>query len=127
MLHSRFGTFHAGRALACSVSRKAPVGCGELLRRLGHAPTLAGGVVLDLIALDLADAEIVALGMAEIEPADGSARPHGEALGELEPDPPFAVEQRKQARLLAVVGLRGIARRRTDAAIFFPDQLHVAQ
>src|SRR5205807_2087557 len=31
------------------------------------APAFAGGVVRDLIALDLADAEIVALGMAEIE------------------------------------------------------------
>src|SRR5437660_12495112 len=137
---------HAGRALACSISRKAPAGYGELLRRrsrrnqrvivecrrepllrLGHAPALARGVVLDLIALDLADAEIMALGMAEVEPAHGSARPHGEALGELEADAPLAVEQRKQARLLAVVGLRGIAGRRANAAVFFPDQLHAAE
>src|SRR5258708_2302167 len=140
MLHSRFGP------ASCRISRKAPAGYGELLRRrsrrnqrvivehrrepllrLGHAPALARGVVLDLIALDLADAEIVALGMAEVEPAHGSARPHGEALGELEADPPLTVEQRKQARLLAVVGLRGIAGRRADAAVFFPDQLHVAE
>src|SRR5215813_3803225 len=146
MLHSRFGTASCRARARCSISRKAPAGYGELLRRrsrrnqrvivehrrepllrLGHAPALARGVVLDLIALDLADAEIVALGVAEIEPADGSARPHGEALGELEPYPPLAVEQRKQRRLLAVVGLRGIARRRPDAAIFLPDQLHVAE
>src|SRR5262249_3597804 len=140
-LHVAFPIRHVScRARACSISRKAPVGRGELLRRrsrrnqrvvvehrrepllrLGHAPALAGGVVLDLIALDLADAEIVALGMAKIEPADGSARPHGEALGELEADAPLTVEQRKQARFLAVVGLRGIAGRRANAAVFFSD------
>ena len=46
------------------------------------APALAPGVVLDLIALDLADAEIVALRVAEIEAAHRGAGPHGEALGE---------------------------------------------
>src|SRR5262249_41715133 len=146
MLHSRFGTASCRARARCSISRKAPAGYGELLRRrsrrnqrvivehrrepllrLGHAPTLARGVVLDLIALDLADAEIMALGMAEVEPADRSARPHGEALGELEADTPLAIEQRKQARLLTVVGLRGITGRRADAAVFFPDQLHVAE
>src|SRR5260221_13034765 len=140
MFDSPFGT------ASCRISRKARPASGGLsparsrrnhgaivepgrepLLRLGHAPALARGVVLDLIALDLADAEIVALGMAEVEPAHGSARPHGEALGELEADPPLTVEQRKQARLLAVVGLRGIAGRRADAAGFFPDQLHVAE
>jgi hypothetical protein len=33
--------------------------------RLGNAPALAAGIVLDLVALDLADAEIIAVGMAE--------------------------------------------------------------
>src|SRR5262249_56209514 len=41
----------------------------EPLLRLGHAPALARGVVLDLIALDLADAELLALGAAVTEPA----------------------------------------------------------
>src|SRR5499427_5767552 len=140
MLHSRFGT------ASCRISRKAPADYGELFRRrsrrnqrvivehrrepllrLGHAPALARGVVLDLIALDLADAEIVAVGMAEVESADGGTGPHGEALGKLEADAPLAVEQRKQARLLAVVGLRGIAGRRANAAVFFSDHLHVAE
>src|SRR5258708_26596006 len=133
MLHAGFGRDY-GR-----ISRKALAGYGELFRRrsrrnqrvivehrrepllrLGHAPALARGVVLDLIALDLADAEIVALGMAEVEPAHGSARPHGEPLGELEADPPLTAEQRKQARLLAVAGLRGLAGRRPEAPLFFP-------
>src|SRR3954447_12547944 len=51
-----------------------------------HAPPLALGVILDLIALDLADAEIVALRMAEIEPAHRRARPHGKAFGEADAD-----------------------------------------
>src|ERR1700745_350473 len=116
MLHSRFGTAsYRARALACSISRKAPAGYGELLRRrsrcnqrvivehrrepllrLGHAPALARGVVLDLIALDLTDAEIVALGMAKVEPTDRCTRPHGEALGELEADAPLPVRTREQ-------------------------------
>src|SRR4249920_441438 len=108
MLHSRFGT------ASCRIYRKVPAGYGELFRRrsrrnqriivehrrepllrLGHAPAIARGVVLDLIALDVADGEIVALGMAEVEPAHGGARPHGEALGELEADAPLTIEQRK--------------------------------
>src|SRR5713101_6944095 len=93
---------------------------GEPPFRFGHRPALALGVILDLVALDLADAEIVALGVAEIEPAHRRARPHREAFRELDPDPPLAVEQREQGGLLAVIGLRRITRRRTDAAIFFP-------
>src|SRR5262249_35704308 len=84
----------------------------EPLLRLLDAPALAFGVVLDLVALDLADAEIVALRVAEIEPAHRCARPHRKALRELDPDAALAVEQVEQGRLLAVIGLRGIARRR---------------
>src|SRR5580700_2423096 len=40
---------------------------------LSDRHALAGGVVLDLVTLDLADAEIEALGIAEIEP--GHRRP----------------------------------------------------
>src|SRR5262249_53948773 len=88
----------------------------------GHSPSLAGGIVVDLIALDLADAEVMALRMAEIEPENGSARPHSKAFGQLDPDPPLALEQGKQCRLLAVVRLRGIAHSGRDAAIVFSDQ-----
>ena len=38
--------------------------------RLLHRPVFASRVVLDLVALDLADAEITTLRVAEIEPAD---------------------------------------------------------
>src|SRR5690348_16924370 len=53
---------------------------------LGDAPTLAPGIILDLVALDLADAEIGALRMAEIEPAHRRARPHGVALSQFDAD-----------------------------------------
>src|SRR6185436_13444953 len=37
--------------------------------RLVEGPALALGIILNLVAADLADAEIMAVGMAEIEPA----------------------------------------------------------
>src|SRR5690349_20290488 len=44
---------------------------------LGHAPALSACIVLDLVALDLADAEILRFLVAEIESRYGRARPHG--------------------------------------------------
>src|SRR5580700_10501957 len=88
-----------------------------------RAPAFAPRVVLDLVALDLADAEIMALRVAEIEPAHRGAGPHGEALGELDPRCRLAVEEGEQRPLLGVVGLRRIAGRRADADIFLSRQL----
>ena len=39
---------------------------GEVSLALFDGPTLAGGVVVELIALDLADAEVLGLGMGEV-------------------------------------------------------------
>ena len=89
---------------------------------LGDAPALARGVVLDLVALDLADAEIEAFGMAEIKPRHRRARPHRIALGQLDAGGVLGIEQREQRRLFGVVGLRGIARRRANAGILLEDQ-----
>src|SRR3974390_2519378 len=80
------------------------------------APALALGVILDLIALDLADAEIGALRMAEIESAHRRTRPHREAFGEIHPDA-LGLEQTEEGAFLGVVRLRRIPRRRTDAAV----------
>ena len=44
------------------------------------APALARSVVGDLVAADLADPEIAALGMGEIESRDGGGRPHGDSF-----------------------------------------------
>src|SRR5207302_10380933 len=64
-----------------------------------HAPTLARRIVLDLIALDLADAEVMRFGVTEIEAADRGARPHREAFGQRHTDP-LAVDQLEQRTLL---------------------------
>src|SRR5665213_158754 len=91
-----------------------------------HTPALALGVILDLVALDLTDAEIMTLRVAEIEPGDCRARPHGEALGQLDADA-LAVEQFEQRALFSVIRLGGIAGRGTDAAIFFGNHLVAAK
>src|SRR5512143_1002313 len=89
---------------------------------LGDGPTFAPRVVLDLVTLDPADAEIGALRMAKIKPAHGRARPHRETFGQLDADA-LALEQVEQCAFLGMVGLRRIAGRRTNAAIFFSDKL----
>src|SRR6516165_12532692 len=92
----------------------------------GDGPALAPRIVLDLIPLDLADAEIRALRMAKIEPAYRRAWPHCIAFGQFHADA-LAPEQSEQRALFRVVGLRRIARRRTDAAILFRDELVIAE
>src|SRR6185312_6967352 len=87
---------------------------------LSGGPTFATCVVLNLVALDLADAEIGALRMAEIKPAHSRARPHCETFGQLDADA-LALEQIEQRAFLCVIGLRRIAGCRTDAAIFLGD------
>src|SRR5262245_13440349 len=84
--------------------------------RLRDAPALARRIVLDLVALDLADAEVVRVRVAEVETGHGRARPHREALGQLHADA-LATDQGEQRGLLGMIGLRRVARRRTDAAI----------
>ena len=51
---------------------------------------LAPRVILDLIALDLGDAEIMRAFMREIESADGGGRRHGETFGQLHAGALFA-------------------------------------
>src|SRR5882724_265097 len=90
---------------------------------LGHRHALARGIILDLVALDLADAEIETLGMGEIKPRHRRARPHCKALGQLHASRVLRIEQAEQRRLLGVIGLRGIAGRRADAGILLEDEL----
>ena len=45
--------------------------------------SLAARIVLDLVALDLGDAEIMRFGVGEIDAAHRGSRPHGVAFGEL--------------------------------------------
>jgi hypothetical protein len=50
----------------------------------GQGPAFALGVVLDLVAVDAADAEVGRLGMGEVVAADRGGRLHGEALGQVD-------------------------------------------
>src|SRR4051812_9111078 len=90
----RFGAVVGGRCGGRRCRRHRPFDTaflrGLILRRdvvqdrrqpafgLVHAPAFSRGVVLDLVALDLADTEIETLGMTEIEPRHRRARPHRE-------------------------------------------------
>src|SRR5215831_1236718 len=93
---------------------------GEPLLAVRNRPSLASGIVLDLVAFDLADAEIMAVRVTEIQSADRRARPHGKAFGERHADLAW-FEQREQRRLLGVIRLGWITRRGADAAILFRD------
>src|SRR6266478_6551455 len=77
-----------------------------------HAPAFSRRIILDLVPLDLADAEVKAFGMAEIKPGYRRARPHRKTLRQLHAGGVFRVEQGKQRRLLGVIRLSEIARRR---------------
>ncbi len=84
-------------------------------------------IILDLIALDLRHAEIMRLRMREIKPRNRRARPHRVTLRQLHAGAFLRVEQAEQRRLFRVIGLCGITRRGTDAAIIFGDALLVRQ
>ncbi len=83
---------------------------------------LAGCVVGDLVAVDLAEREVARFGMREVEAADAGAGPHGEGLGDLHAGVGFDVEQLPDGALLGVVGAGGIAGGGADAAILFLDE-----
>src|SRR5579885_596271 len=93
----------------------------EPLFALPDRPALALGVVLDLIAVDAADAEIGAFGMREINARDRRARPHRVALGDRNPDLRLGAEERKQRDLLGVLGLLRVAGRRPNADKYLLD------
>jgi len=78
-------------------------------------------IILKLIAADPGDAEILAVGMAEIEARDRRRRQHREAFRQRDPGRARPAEQIEQQRLEAVIGAGGITRSRTDAAILLFD------
>jgi hypothetical protein len=71
-----------------------------------HAPALARRVVFHLIALDLADAEVMRVRVAEVEPAHRRARPHREALGQLHADA-LGLDQRNSVAFSVWSGCAG--------------------
>ena len=90
---------------------------------LGDAHALALGVVGDLVAVDLAEAEVARLGVGEVEPAHARAGPHGERLGDhaCRCSPPRRAAPERA--LLGVIGAGRIAGGRADAAVLLVDEL----
>src|SRR5450759_4028000 len=90
---------------------------GEPARGFVHGPALATRVVLELVAADAADAEVVRLGAPEVEAGDRRRRQHRERLGEADPGARLGLEQREQRRLLGVFRAGRVAGGRSDALI----------
>src|SRR5690606_31241906 len=83
-----------------------------------HVPSLAAGVVLHLLPVDLAETEVLGLRMGEIQARYGGARPHGKAFRELDAGAALRIQQPEQSVLLRVIGLGRIAGRGTNALVF---------
>src|SRR6185295_2159686 len=96
---------------------------GEPALHRGDVHTLAPGVFLDLVALDLADAEVLGLRVPEVPAADRGGRQHGEALGQGDARVGLRPEQVEQGALLSMVGASRVARRRPDALVLLVDQI----
>src|SRR6185369_7744027 len=82
------------RRLSLVVEDRAQPALGGL-----QVPALAARVVGDLVLLDPADAEVVALGVGEVEAGDRRGRVHGEALGEVQPGRGLSVQQLEERGL----------------------------
>src|ERR1039458_3868514 len=86
----------------------------------GHA--FADVIIQQLVATKLANGEVFRFRVRKIKPAHAAGGPHRTALGELDTGVLLYIEQFPENFLFRVVGTGGIARRRPDAAILFPDQ-----
>ena len=95
----------------------------DLLDR--HA--LARGVVLHLVALHAADAEVAAVGMCEIQSADGGRRKHGAALGQRHANGCLGAEKVEQCPFLGVIRASRIPGRGADSPVALLDELLVVQ
>src|SRR5574340_1269406 len=80
------------------------------------------GVILNLVAVDLADGEVAGFGMREIKPADRRRWPHGEMLGDLYAGAPFDIQNLPDAGFFGVLGTGGIAGRGADTFVLLLDQ-----
>src|SRR5215210_140016 len=90
---------------------------GEPALRGGDVHPLPPGIVLDLVALDLADPEVLGLRMPEVVAADRRRRIHGKALGQRDARVRFGAEQVEQQPLLRVIRTGRVARCRTNALV----------
>src|SRR6185437_1651614 len=96
---------------------------GEPALDFAEFHAFAAVIVLGLIAADFADGEVARLWMRKIDAANRSGRIHSEIFSEANADVFFGVEQIEELALFGVVGRGWITRRRTNAAIFFANQI----
>src|SRR5581483_2587435 len=92
------------------------------LLRVAQRPALAPRIVGDLLLVDAADDEVLRLRMREVPARHRRARPHREALGELDAGVALRVDQLPQRRLLRMLWACRIAGRRADAFVLLADQ-----
>src|SRR5206468_3351888 len=92
--------------------------------RLLQIDSAARCIILELIAADPSDPEILAVAMPEIEARHRRRRQHREILGQLDAAGVLA-EHVEQDRLEAVIWAGRVARRRPDPAELLADQIGV--
>src|SRR5580658_3880840 len=92
-----------------------------------YAHSLAFAIVDDLVAVDLAEAEISRFGMGEVESTHARAGPHRKRLGDQHSCIRLHIEQTPKLTLFRVIRARRITRSWPDAAIFLLNKISGAQ
>ncbi len=94
---------------------------------VGDVEPLPSRIVLDLVATDLADAEVLRFGSPEVAAAHRRGRQHREALRQRDPRVRLGTQQIEQHPFLGVVGTGRIPGRRPDALVLLLDQAPVVE
>ena len=94
---------------------------------LGDRDPLPRRVVLELVAIDAADAEVVAGRVPQVVPRYRRSGQHRARLGQLHAGACLRIEELEQCPLLGVIGAGRIAGRGTDALVALRDELGIGQ
>ena len=92
-----------------------------------HVHALAAGVINHLVFTDFTGAKVARLRVGEIVTGHAGSRIHGKIFGQANPGFRADLQQVEQNLLFGVVRAGGVAGRRADADIFFPNDFFVAQ
>src|SRR5258706_1050775 len=106
-------------------------GLVRIIIKIGRKPAFHGAkvhlfaemIIKDLVAINLADAEMLRLRVREIKSAHGTGGPHRVTFGELDAGVLLHVEQVPKDSFLGVVRARGVAGGGADASVLFVDQV----